>query len=53
MFIDGVYGHQHIARKNIALVLSEKVEEGLLGMDDACKIGKSLLFDNPSEIFRL
>lgn len=53
MFIDGVYGHQHIARKNIALVLSEKVEEGLLGMDDACKIGKSLLFDNPSEIFIL
>ena len=33
MLIDGVYGHQYIARKNIAAVLSAKVGEGLFDRD--------------------
>lgn len=51
--IDAVYGHQYMARRNIAAALSEKVEEGLFGVKEACRIGKALLFDNPARIFGL
>jgi glucuronate isomerase len=50
-FIDGVYGHQYIARRNIAEVLSEKVERGLFSVSNACEIGKAILYDNPAELF--
>lgn len=50
-FIDGVYGHQHLARKNVAEVLSNKVEEGLFPLDKACDIAKALFYDNPAELF--
>ncbi len=53
MFVDGVYGHQFLARRNIAQVLSEKVEEGLFCIDKACEIGRALLYDNPAEIFHI
>lgn len=52
-FIDGVYGHQYIARKNIAKVLSEKVQEGLFDIDQACGIAKAILYDNPARIFEI
>lgn len=50
-FVDGVYGHQYIARRNIAEVLSEKVERGLFSVSKACEIGKAILYDNPAELF--
>lgn len=50
-FIDGVYGHQYIARRNIAEVLSEKVDRGLFTVSKACEIGKAILYDNPAELF--
>lgn len=53
MLIDGVYGHQYIARKNIAAVLSAKVGEGLFDETEACRIGKALLYDNPARIFQI
>ena len=53
LFPDGVFGHQHIARRNIAETLSEKVCEGVFDAGTACEIGKALLYDNPKEIFRL
>lgn len=49
--IDGVYGHQYIARRNIAEVLSEKVEAGLFKEETACRIAEALLYDNPKKIF--
>lgn len=49
--VDGVYGHQYIARRNIAAALSEKVEEGLFDVEEACRIGKAILYDNPAKIF--
>lgn len=52
-FVDGVYGHQYIARRNIAEVLSEKVERGLFSVRKACEIGKALLYDNPAELFEI
>lgn len=50
-FVDGVYGHQYIARRNIAEVLSEKVQRGLFSVSKACEIGKAILHDNPAELF--
>jgi hypothetical protein len=52
-FIDGVYGHQKIARQNIAEVLSEKVRRGLMGGDEACEVATALFYENPKRIFRL
>jgi hypothetical protein len=51
--VDGVYGHQYLARRNIAAVLSEKVEDGLFSVEEACRIGKAILHDNPVRIFGL
>ncbi len=49
--IDGIYGHQYMARRNIAAVLSDKVEAGLFGIDEARRIAKALLYDNPKRLF--
>ena len=49
--VDGVYGHQYMARRNIAAALSEKVSDGLFNVDEACRIGKAILYDNPARIF--
>lgn len=49
--VDGVYGHQYLARRNIAAALSEKVEDGLFDVEEACRIGKAILHDNPASIF--
>ncbi len=51
--VDGVYGHQYIARRNIAEVLSDKVEAGIFDNEAACRIARALLYDNPKKIFGL
>jgi hypothetical protein len=53
LFIDGVYGHQAIAREDVAWSLAQKVAEGV--MDEACarQIGYALLVSNPYTIFGL
>jgi hypothetical protein len=53
ILVDGVYGHQYMARENIARALAIKVEQGAFGMDDARHIGKIILHDNPVAIFNL
>jgi hypothetical protein len=50
-FVDGVFGHQQIARENIARALSRKTEKGLFGPVEARKISRALLYDNPARIF--
>jgi len=52
-FVDGVYGHQVLARENIARALAVKVEEGSFGIEDAKRIAKMILHDNPIAIFGL
>jgi len=49
--LDGVYGHQLMARRNIAQVLEDKVRAGLFGIATAREIGKAILHDNPARIF--
>jgi predicted TIM-barrel fold metal-dependent hydrolase len=52
-FVDGVYGHQVIARENIARALAVKVEQGAFGVDEAKQIARMILHDNPMAIFNL
>ncbi|MBN1837352.1 MAG: amidohydrolase family protein, partial [Spirochaetales bacterium] len=53
LFVDGVYGHQFLAREDVVRALSVKVEEGLFGVDEAARIARMLLYDNPKRLFRL
>ena len=52
-FAEGVYGHQKIARKNVAVVLAEKVCDGYWTLAEAEEIAVRLLQQNPIELFRL
>lgn len=53
VFVDGVYGHQYMARQNISKALAIKVQDGLFGVEEAKKIAKMLFYDNPKGIFGL
>ena len=53
IFIDGVYGHQYMARCNVCRALSMKVEEQVLHIERAKEICRMLFFDNPLKIFKL
>ncbi|MCX7704677.1 MAG: amidohydrolase family protein, partial [bacterium] len=52
-FVDGVYGHQKLARENIAMALYKKVKQGLFDIEKACKIARMLLIENPLNLFNL
>ena len=52
-FVDAIYGHQYIARENIARALAIKVEQGVFDLDRAKQVAGMLLYDNPLAIFRL
>ena len=52
-FPDGAYGHQFIARENVARALAAKVELGICGIDDAKHLAVMLLHDNPIAILNL
>lgn len=53
IFVEGSYGHAVIARREIARVLAEKVEEGRFSEDYAAQVGTMLLRDNALENFGL
>ena len=52
-FIDGVAGHQFMARENISRALAIKANEGLFDADHAKNVAKMLFYDNPFRIFKL
>jgi hypothetical protein len=52
-FVEGVYGHAVIARREIARVLCEKVEEGRFSEQYALQVGQMLLRENALENFGL
>ena len=52
-FIDAVYGHQLIARRNVAASLSRKVIDGSFNLERAKEIAEMLFFTNPVRIFKL
>jgi len=51
--VDGVYGHQYLARRNVAASLAQKVDDGTFDMDRAKEVAEWLLRDNPIRIFGL
>lgn len=53
IFVEGAYGHAAIARREIARVLCEKVEEGRFTEDYAVWVGTRLLRENAIENFGL
>ncbi len=53
VFAEGVCGHAVIARREIARVLTEKVEEGRFAEEYAAEVGTMLLRDNAIESFGL
>jgi len=53
IFVEGTYGHAKIARREIARVLCEKVEEGRFSEEYAAEVGRMLLRDNAIENFDL
>ncbi len=52
-FVDGVYGHQKLARQNVAMALATKVHDGSFDLDRAREIAGWLFVDNPTRIFGL
>jgi predicted TIM-barrel fold metal-dependent hydrolase len=53
LFVDGVYGHQVLAREDVTRALALKVEEGLFDLEEAKRIARLWLYDNPKRLFRL
>ncbi len=53
LFIDGVCGHQALARQNVSRSLAMKVEEGVMELDRAKEIADMLFYKNPYRIFKL
>jgi len=52
-FIEKVYGHLQIARENIALALGDRVDRGLMDLDEAKAILKAWFYDNPKQFYNL
>jgi hypothetical protein len=52
-FVDGVYGHQLMARHNVSVALARKVDEGVLDVDEAKETARMLFVENPKRLFAL
>lgn len=52
-FVDGVYGHQYLARRNVAAALAAKVADGSFGLERAREIASWVFVDNPRRLFKL
>ncbi|HUV05597.1 MAG TPA: amidohydrolase family protein [Armatimonadota bacterium] len=53
VFVEGTYGHSVIARREIARVLADKVEEGRFSEEYALRAAELLLRENALENFRI
>ncbi len=52
-FADRAWAHAQITRENVAAALSDMVELGYLGVDEAKEVAYAWLFNNASEFYRL
>ena len=53
LFVDGVYGHQLLARRDVAAALAQKVTDRSFSLDRAKEIARMLFVDNPKALFGL
>ena len=51
--VEKVFGHLEMAREDIAEVLAGRVAAGYFGEDEALRIARAWLFDNPNELYSL
>lgn len=51
--VESVLGHAMMARQGIAMALSELVEEGCLGLDDALELVDPIMHGNARQIFQV
>lgn len=51
--VEIAFGHAVMARQQVARVLSEKVEEGYMGEEEAVLLARKILRDNPARLFNL
>jgi len=51
--VDRAWAHAQIARDNIAIALSDMVDIGYLGLDEAKQVARDWLFENANAFFRL
>jgi predicted RNA methylase len=49
--IEKVYGHLHIARENVAIVLGDRVDRQLMDLDEAKQVLKAWFYDNPKQFY--
>jgi predicted TIM-barrel fold metal-dependent hydrolase len=52
-FVDGVYGHQYLARQNVTRALVQKVTDGSFSLSRAKEIALGVFFENPKGLFGL
>jgi hypothetical protein len=52
-FVDGVYGHQLLARQNVAAALAQKVSDGSMSLSRAREVADWMFVDNPKNLFSL
>lgn len=53
MLVDGVYGHQRLARLDVTRVLAKKVEEGIFTLEEAKDAARQMFHDTPAALYRL
>jgi len=51
--VDRAWAHAQIARDNIAIALSDMVDIGYLGLDEAREVARAWLYDNANAFFHL
>jgi len=42
-----------LARQNIASVLASRIDRGLMNFEEALRLAKEWLFDNPARLYKL
>jgi predicted TIM-barrel fold metal-dependent hydrolase len=52
-FVEGAYAHARMARANVALVLTEKIEMGYMTEEEGVELARKLLRDNAARFFHL
>ncbi len=52
-FVDGICGHQYLARLNISKALAKAIEDGAFDLDRAKEVAEMLFYKNPVRLFKL
>jgi len=53
VFIEKIYGHLHVARENVAIVLGDRVDRNLMDLDEAKQILSAWFYDNPKSFYKI